>query len=145
MAKKNAVAPLIIESHPTTYTGYPFITLIEYRSQHLLTIIDSVTDKEINAFVLDVCGPESVSEELIITVAVDWFSETEGTRFPLSFEFAKRGLAEASSKIYRTYPKDFITRVIGPVPPFDMGSTGKTKRRKRRPIPAGMLVTGGWS
>ncbi len=129
---------MIIEPHPEEYDGYPFITLIQYRTQHVLTIIDNADNNNITAFVLDLCGPEQVDEEKIITVAAHWFEQ--GYKYPLSFEFSKRGLSQEMSKILRSYNTDFVTRVIGPLPHFDMSTVKSMKRRRRKAIPEGIAV-----
>ena len=76
-ATRRQVAPLVIEEHPSDYEGYPFITLVQYRDEHILTIINNSDDKTVQAYVLDLCGPESVKEELVIAVALQWLEESE--------------------------------------------------------------------
>jgi hypothetical protein len=131
--------PLLREDHPADYVGYPFITLIQYQHDPLLVIVDDSDEKKVSAYVLDLCGPESVDEETIISIAADWF-DANAQNFPLSFEFSRRGLADVVSTIHRTYSVDFITRVIGPLPMFSMNTAPTIKRRKRKPIPPGMEV-----
>jgi len=100
---KKQDVPLIIEEHPDDYNGYPFITLIQYRQEHILTIVDNATEKEIRAFVLDMCSPAGIDEELIITVANEWYLKNK-TRFPLSFEFSRRNISHLISPIFKKYP-----------------------------------------
>ena len=54
--------PLIVEQHPGDYTWLPFITLIQYNKESHLTVVDNAEDKTISAFVLDLCGPESIDQ-----------------------------------------------------------------------------------
>lgn len=131
--------PLIVENHPKDYDGYPFITLIQYRDQHLLGIIDNTTDKMIKAYILDLCGPTNVNEEQIIDVASFWYSEAKD-RYPLSFEFSKLGLSDEVKKIYRSYAVGFVTRIIGPLPRFEMNEVKSIKRRRRKAISVNMEV-----
>jgi len=131
--------PLIVENHPKNYAGYPFITLIQYRDQHLLGIVDNTTDKMIKAYILDLCGPALVSEEQVIEVAAKWYS-TAKDRYPLSFEFSKMGLSDDVKAIYRSYAVGFVTRVIGPLPRFEMNEVKSIKRRRRKPISSNMEV-----
>ncbi len=141
-AKKKSRAgtvPLIVESHPTDYTGYPFITLIQYRKNHVLAIVDNSDDQSIKLYVLDLCGPERVKEEKIIEVAAHWY-ETSKTVHPLSVEFSKRGLTQEAGKIYRTFNTEFVTRVIGPLPRFEMSEVTRIKRRKRKPLSPGVQI-----
>lgn len=137
---KQKATPLIIEPHPKDYSGYPFITLIQYRQQHILAIVDNADNDAIKAFVLDLCGPERVDEELVISVASDWYEQSR-TKYPLSFEFSKRGLSDHMTKIYKSFNIEFISRVIGPMPKFEMNKVISTKRRRRKSIPAGVRIT----
>lgn len=142
MSKRNRKAnhvPLIIESHPDDYDGYPFITLIRYRDHNNLTIVDNATDKMIYAFVLDLCTPEGLNEERVITTVAEWY-EIAADRYPLSFEFSKRGISGDLSKIYRTFNIDFVQRVIGPLPKFNISETKSVKRRRKKTIPSGVEV-----
>lgn len=138
-SKRGNQVPLIIEPHPSNYDGYPFITLIQYRDQHVLSIIDNSTDKTIKAFVLDLCGPEQLNEEVIIRVAADWY-EKSGCKYPLSIEFSRLGMSNEVSVILRTYNIDFVTRVIGPLPKFPMDETKSIKRRRRKSISSNIEV-----
>lgn len=143
MAKKRArgnPVPLIVEDHPSDYEGYPFITLIQYRDEHVLTLIDNAEQKTIKAYVLDLCGPEGVDEQRIVDVASEWY-HNNSDRFPISFEFSRRQMTEEVSPIYRTFNIEFVTRVIGPLPRFEMSEVQSVKRRKRKSVPEGMEVT----
>lgn len=131
--------PLIREDHPEDYTGYPFITLLQYQRELVLTIVDDSDEKRIRAFVLDMCGPASVDEELLIEVAVEWF-ENSADIYPFSFELSRRGMTGMTSTLYRSYNIEFITRVIGPLPKFKMNKPVTIKRRRRKPIPPGVEV-----
>jgi hypothetical protein len=125
--------PLIVEDHPVDYQGYPFITLIQYRKAHVLSIVDNSDDQSIKLYVLDLCGPEHVKEEKVIEVASLWY-ENSKTEHPLSVEFSRKGLTSETGKIYRTFNTEFVTRVIGPLPRFEMSEIIRIKRRKRKPI-----------
>lgn len=131
--------PLIVEKHPVDYNGYPFITLIQYRDQHMLAIVDNATEKQVKSFILDLCEPAKVDEESIINVAIDWFNNSRG-KYPISFEFSRRGMTAETSKIYRTFNIEFVTRVIGPLPKFDMCEVHSVKRRRRKTVPPGMEI-----
>lgn len=142
MAKKRTRGnpiPLIVENHPDDYDGYPFITLIQYRNQHVLAIVDNADNKTIRSYVLDLCGPAMVDEEQIIKIATEWWDNKKDA-YPISFEFARLGLTNKVSAIYRTYAIEYVIRVIGPLPKFEMNEVRSVKRRKRKPVPSGMAV-----
>jgi hypothetical protein len=136
---KKAQAPLIIEPHPKEYSGYPFITLIMYRKQHMLAIIDNMDGDEIHAYVLDACTAEGINEELLIMAAADWYN-THRTSYPVSIEFSRIGIAHQTSKIYRTLNMEYVSRVIGPVSKFPMAVVKSVKRRRRKSVPNGVEV-----
>ena len=131
--------PLIVEEHPEDYDGYPFITLLKYRKEHVLALIDNTDEKHIQFFALDLCGPEQVNEERLIDVASHWWEERH-QRYPISFEFSRLGMTAETSRIYRQFNVEFVTRVIGPLPRFEMMEVHSIKRRKRKPVPAGVEV-----
>ena len=131
--------PLIVEEHPENYDGYPFITLIQYREQHLLSIVDNTDNKTVNAYVLDLCGPERVNEEKVVEIASIWW-KSHRDRFPISFEFSRLGITQEISRIYRSFNIEYVSRVIGPLPRFEMSEVTSIRRRKRKTIPEGMEV-----
>lgn len=137
--RKGNHVPLIVEPHPDDYNGYPFITLIQYRDIHELTVIDNATDKTITAFVLDRCGPEGLNEEVVISIAAEWYEVSSGS-YPLSFEFSKRGIAGPMSAILMKYPTDFVSRIIGPLPKFNMTENRSVRRRRKKQVPDGMEI-----
>ena len=128
--------PLIVEPHPQNYDGYKFITLLKYNDETSLNIIDNYHNKQISAYVLDLCSPLEIDEGLLINVAYDWYTTNRYTRYPISIELSRLGLSTKFSKIIRTYPVDFISRVIGPLPTFAMSGYTKIKKRKKKDIPS---------
>lgn len=131
--------PLIVEEHPEDYDGYPFITLIQYRNQHLLALVDNADNKYIRSFILDFCGPARVNEEHLIEVATQWWEKSR-ERYPISFEFSRLGMTGEVSGIYKAFSTEYVTRVIGPLPKFQMSEIHSVKRRKRKSVPAGVRI-----
>ena len=129
----------VVEPHPADYTGFPFVTLIQYRKQPMLAIVDNADDSVIRAFVLDLCGPENVNEESLIAAVTEWY-ESNKSAFPISVEFSRRGMTPQTSKIYRALNIEFVSRVIGPVPKYPMTAVKSIKRRRRKPLPAGVEI-----
>jgi len=134
MKKFGGKFPLIVEPHPTDYNGYEFITLVRYNDENYLNIIDNICNKQIIAYVLDYCGPDNVNEQLIIDVAQNWYCNNK-SNYPISVEFSRLKLAEQTTRILRYFPIDYVSRVIGPLPEYNMQGPIKEKRRKRRSIP----------
>lgn len=136
---KKTTVPLVVEPYPRDYTGLPFLTLIQFRKQPMLVIVDNVDDRQIKAYVLDMCGPEQVDEEKVILAASEWYAQSKNN-FPVSIEFSRRGMTSETSRIYRTFDVEFVSRVIGPAPEFPMGAVKSVKRRRRKAVPHGVEI-----
>lgn len=139
MKKISKKYPLIVESHPEDYDGYDFITLIQHNDISYLTIVDNMDKKFINCYVLDLCKTNNIEEESVIRVADSWYAENKDN-YPISIEFSKLGLTKDISKIMKSFSLDYVTRVIGPLPHFDMKGTIKVRKRKRKPLPDGVKI-----
>lgn len=130
--------PLIIEAHPDNYTGLPFITLVQYRREPMLVIVDNADESNIKAYILDLCGPERVNEEAIITAASEWYDDQDAN-YPVSVAFSRLGMTHITSKIYRALNIEFVSRVIGPVPKYPMNTVKSIRKRRRKPIPQSII------
>ena len=133
------ISKLIREDYPPNYSGYSFITLIQFNDEKFLSIVDRLTEKTINAYLLDLCGAKNVDESQILDVAYEW-SESSRKNFPISFEFARLGLSDETSKLYRVFSVDFVERVIGPLPAVESFKT-VVKRKKRKKLPKTQVVS----
>jgi hypothetical protein len=131
--------PLIIEPHPATYTGFPFITLLQYHKELVLVIVDNVTDDYIKAYVLDLCGAAGIDEEELISYAADWHN-TYQCRMPFSVFLSLRGVAHQMAGICRSYSVEFVARVIGPVQKFPFSAPKNTRKRRRKVVPTNRSV-----
>lgn len=133
--------PLSVENHPEDYNGYPFITLIRYDGENIFCIVDNANEKTINAFVLDLCKPEKIEEDELISIAFEWYT-TSRRSYPLSIEFAKRNCAFAYNRIYRTYNIDFVARVVGPLPHYEMFEVASIRRKRKKSVSASEITNG---
>lgn len=137
-----SVTPLLVEQHPKDYTGFPFITLIQYHTTPMLCIVDNIVNNTLRTFVLDLCAPQSVDEATIVASAQEWY-DLHRHNYPISIHFSKTGLSAQTTKIYRSLNVDFVARAIGPVPKYPIVATGNAKRRKRKPLPPSVKVHDG--
>lgn len=125
--------PLVFETYPESYTGLPFITTIRFRQFTHALIVDNATATTITGYVLDDCSPSDIDIELLLEQAQAWHDTNSSV--PLSIHLTQQGLAKQFSSILRPFPIDFISRVIGPVPMFNMALlTKKAKKYPHRPI-----------
>lgn len=132
-SKTNVSSPLIIEQHPSNYTGLPVISLVQYRKQPMLVLIDNIDKDAIRVYHLDLCNPLHIDETVIITAALQWF-ENNKDRYPLSVEFNLQGISDITSQIYRVLNTEFVSRIIGPAPTFPMNIVKSSKKRRRKAV-----------
>ena len=131
--------PLIIEQLESN-SNLLFMTLIEYKRVKYLTIIDNVIDEEIHAFVIDQLDAEGINTDWFMSVATDWFYRSSD-KYPLSFEFAKRGAGDKVQRVLKTFPTGGASRVIGRMFVFNMQGKPKVKRRKVQALPDRVSIT----
>lgn len=116
-----------------------FLSLLEYRKEKYLVIIDNVTDDEIGAYVLDVAKQEGLDLKLLLTVITQWFYRAS-YKYPLSFEFSRLGMTPMTNRIYKTFELAHVTRLVGNDFRFNLDSSPKVKRRRVNKIQAGVEV-----
>lgn len=129
MSKKIKLIP---EEYPENYNGYKFISLIKYMDKSHITIVDNLINDTIHAYVLDECAQKGLDEKEIVLVAKDWFEEYS-SEIPLSI-FLFRNNMSHYNQIIKCYPVDYVSRVLGPLFHFNMGSPIKIKRKRKKEI-----------
>lgn len=127
---KKKIPPLIIEHFADT-SNLCFISLIEYKRENYLGIIDNITDTELNVFVLSHAKSDVIGAEDFLRFAVRWFYKSSG-KYPLSFEFARLGLSNKIQPLYKTFDLSYVSRVIGK--PFIFESLNAATKIKRRRV-----------
>lgn len=137
MAKKK-VPNLIVEFASDSGNMF-FLTVLEYRRQNYLAIIDNVTSEEIGAYVLDFAQQERLDLRQLMSVITLWFYRGSG-KYPLSFEFSRLGMSPMTNRIYKTFELPHVTRLIGNDFRFDLETPPKIRRRRVSLIPAGTEV-----
>lgn len=129
MTKK--IPPLDIQEIKDT-TNLHYLSIIEYRKDNHLVVINNITEEEITAYSLDAAQPSGIDINNFLSVVTYWFYGGRDN-YPLSFEFAKRGLTAKLAPIYRSFDINHVSRVVGV--PFEYNlAARKTKRRKAVPI-----------
>lgn len=121
---------LTSEPYPSSYEGYPFLSLIIFNNKEYINIINTISKKTVSSYVLDLCTINHVDESKIINIAYNWYSNN--LKYPISVEFSKMNYASESSKILRTFSISKISRIIGPIPALDINSPIRIKKRKQK-------------
>lgn len=136
---KKDYVPLIVEPHPPTYNGLPFVTLIQFNKIPQLVIIDNIVNDIMNCYVLDISNQESIRFDMLLNIASYWF-DNNSNKYPISIEFSRLNFQLEANKIMRTYQLEFITRIIGPVFKYNMNNSHSIKRKRIRLVPPIVLA-----
>lgn len=139
-SKTNISSPLIIEQHPTNYTGLDVISLVQYRKHPMLVLIDNIDKDTIRVYHLDMCNALQLDETLIISTACEWH-EHNRDKYPLSIEFNLKGISDVTSQIYRVLNTEYVSRIIGPAPSFPMNTVKSSKKRRRKVVSPNVAVS----
>lgn len=108
-----------------------YVSLIEYKRENYICVIDTISPDEISAYVLDNAEAENIPVQHFLSIANIWFYGSS-EKHPLSVELAAKGLTDVLSPIYKTFDTNFVSRIIGTA--FEHG-TVETKIKRRRAIP----------
>lgn len=137
MAKKR-VPNLIVEFASDSGT-YFFLSVLEYRKENFLVVVDNVSSDEVGAYVLDFAQQERLDVKQLMTIITKWFYGGSH-RFPLSFEFSRLGMTEYTTRIYKTFELAHVTRLIGYDFKYDFETAPKIRHRRVSLIPAGTEI-----
>jgi hypothetical protein len=116
-----------------------YLSLIEYKRENYICVIDNIRQSEIDAYVLDYADQSNIDLKNFLQVVTLWFYAKSDTH-PLSVEIAKHGLTEWAAPIYRTFDSTYVSRIVGHGFSFDAMTKSKVKRRRVVPLPEGIEV-----
>lgn len=137
MAKKSI--PSLVVERAEDQGNYFFLSVLEFRKENYLVIVDNITDEGIGAYVLDFAQQEGIELKQLISVVTEWFYRGS-YKYPLSFELSRRGMAMHTNRIYKNFELAHVTRLIGNDFRYDLAAAPKIKRRRVSMIPAGVEV-----
>lgn len=135
---KRKIPGLVIERAEDQGNHY-FLSVLEYRNENYLVVVDNITNEELGAYVLDFAQQEGMSLKDLMSVITLWFYRGSFD-YPLSFEFSKMGMAPMTNRIYKNFELGHVTRLIGKDFQFDLLSPPKVRRRRVSKIPAGFEI-----
>lgn len=137
MSKKR-VPSLVTEFASDSATLY-YLSVIEFRRENYLVIIDNITEERIGAYVLDFAQQEELNLKQLISVITTWFYRAS-YKYPLSFEFSRLGMAHYTNRIHKNFELAHVTRLIGNDFKYDLAAIPKIRRRRVSMIPAGVEI-----
>lgn len=130
---KNKIPSLKVEAL-SERGNFIYLSLIEYKRETYLCIIDEVTDDFIGAFVLDYAEQENIQISSFLSFVTKWFYSSSDKN-SLSTELAKAGLSEHTSSIYKTFDVSYVSRIVGNPLSFKPQAKSKVKRRRVPVVP----------
>ena len=107
MAKRD-IPELIVESVDTN--AFSFLSVIEFDGRKHLVVIDNIIGDMVYAYVLDEAIQRKMNLEVLLPIISSW---AEAPQEPLSFLFARLGVASQTSLIFKSFEVTGITRLIG--------------------------------
>lgn len=116
-----------------------YLSLIEYKREEYLCVVDNIRFSEIDAYVLDYADQEKIDVKNFLQVVTRWFYAKSDVH-PLSVEFARHGLTQWVAPIYRTFDSTYVSRIVGHGFSFDAMNKSKVRRRRVVPLPEGIEV-----
>ena len=119
--------------------AHHFISLLEYKRENYLCIIDFISPTEIGAYVLDYAEQEEIPVADFLRLVTQWFYGKSDSH-PLSIELARHGLTSAFAPIYRTFDATYVSRIVGQSFSYEGMQTSKVKRRRVIPVPEGIEI-----
>jgi hypothetical protein len=131
--------PALVVERAEDQGNFFYLSVIEFRRENYLVVIDNITDDEVGAYVLDYAQQEGIDTKQLLSLITVWFYRGSQT-YPLSFEFSRLGIAERTNRIYKTFELAHVTRLIGRDFTFDLLTPPKVRRRRVSKIPAGVEV-----
>lgn len=135
---KKSVPNLIVE-YLTDTTNNFYLSVLEYRGEEMLVVIDNITTDTVGAYVLDLARQEGLDTQQILRVITEWFYRGSA-RYPLSFEFSRLGLASLTNRIYRQFDTNCVTRLVGNDFTYRLNVSPRIKRRRVTKLPAGVEI-----
>lgn len=137
MAKKR-IPNLIVEFASDSGTMF-FLSVLQYRKEDFLVVVDNISSEEVGAYVLDFAQQEQLNVQELMSLVTRWFYESS-MKHPLSFELSKLGIGPAVNRIYKTFELAHVTRLIGYDFRYDFETAPKIRRRRVSLIPAGAEI-----
>ena len=116
-----------------------YLSLIEYKREEYLCVVDNIRCSEIDAYVLDFADQERINMKNFFQVVTQWFYAKSDIH-PLSVEFARHGLTQYVAPIYRTFDATYVSRIVGHGFSYDSMNKSKVRRRRVVPLPEGIEV-----
>jgi hypothetical protein len=119
--------------------NFLYLSLIEYKRESYLCVVDNIKPSEIGAYVLDYADQNRIDLSQFLQAVTRWFY-AKSDDHPLSVELARYGLTEWAAPLYRTFDTTYVSRIVGHGFAYDSMSKSKVRRRRVVPLPAGIEI-----
>jgi hypothetical protein len=136
MSKKKI--PVLIVERVNCRENFIFLSLLEYKKENYLCLIDNIDDTSISAYVFDHAEQNNLPMGSLLSLAVNWFY-SKSEQYPVSVEFARHGMTELVAPIYKTFDLANVSRIVGHSFSFKQEKT-KVKRKRITPLQEGIPI-----
>jgi uncharacterized protein YqfB (UPF0267 family) len=125
---KKKIPSLIVERACDPGNAY-FLSVLRYRDDDYLVIVDNITEDEIHAYVLDYAQQEGINLSEFMKIVKTWY-DTSSQLVPLSFELSRLNLAAVTNRIFKTFELAHVIRLIGNDFRYPHYAAPRVRRRK---------------
>ena len=117
-----------LQAEQTELEHLNFLSLVEYKGEEFLCVIDNVGHDTVGVYTLDEIEKYGVNKKKLLEILHNWFFNRSHA-IPISIEFNRLGISVKMNNLYKILEKTYITRIVGRT--FNFASEeAKIKRRK---------------
>lgn len=116
-----------------------YLSLVEFKRETYLCVIDNVRPEEITAYVLDYAEQEGIDLQTFLSFTTHWFY-ARSEKVPISVALAKAGLTTWAAPMFRTFDAAYVSRIVGQTFSFEGEKKPKVRRRRVVPVAAGIEI-----
>ncbi len=116
-----------------------YLSLVEFKRETYLCVIDNIKPEEITAYVLDYAEQEGIDLKAFLSFTTHWFY-ARSEKVPLSVALARAGLTKWAAPMFRTFDSAYVSRIVGQAFAFEGEKKVKVRRRRVMPIAAGVEI-----
>lgn len=135
---KRKIPPLIIE-RISDNSNYGFLSVIEFRREEYLGIIDNITSTHVKAYTFEDIKPNSIAVNDFLTKIIRWYY-AESFSKPLSVSLSKTGLTGITAPLYKSFDLNSVSRIVGNPFLYPQFNEVSIKKRKILPICEGIPI-----
>lgn len=136
---KRKIPALIIE-RITDDSNLQFLSVIEFKRNEYLSVIDNITNTHVKAYTFDNIRPNTIEINAFLSTIIRWYY-AESFCKPLSISLSKQGMTGMTAPLYKSFEINGVSRIIGNPFIFPQFTETSTRKKKILAIPEGIQIT----